>query len=117
MNRFALTAAFALGLMLTACNNEPEEAEGSSDDSVGPTAPETANGDEVVSEGPTDDATPYAGTTGSTGGRATGGGGNGAGTSASGAGSSGTGSMTKGSASASGTRPPKGSKLQKADPR
>ncbi len=115
MNRFALTAAFALGLTLTACNNEPEEAEGSSDDSIAPTAPETADGDEVVSEGPTDDATPYAGTTG--GGGADGGATSGSFDGRNAGGGSGAGTMTKGSASTSDARPPKGSKLQKADPR
>ncbi len=99
MNRSALTAAFAFGLTLTACQNEPEEdTAGSSGDSVTPTAPDTASGDEVVSEGPTDDATPFAGTTGG-----------GDSSSASGAGTMQSGSSTEGQ------RPPKGSKVQKAD--
>ncbi len=117
MNRFALTAAIALGLTLTACQNEPEEdAAGSSGDSVAPTAPDTAGGDEVVSEGPTDDATPFAGTTG--GGdssSASGSSGGGASTaSGSDAGTSTSGTMQSG-ASTEGQRPPKGSKVQRAD--
>jgi len=137
MNRFALTAVFALGLTLAACNNEPEESEASSEDSLAPTAPETINGDEVVSEGPTDDATPYSGgtdgtnagsnaesTTGGSGVSSSGGaagqraaGSSGGQARGSGAESSGSGSMIRGGSNTAGARPPKGSKLQKADPR
>ena len=116
MTRFALIASFALGLTLTACQNAPEEAAaGSSDDSASPTAPEPINGDEVVSEGPTDDATPFAGTTDGSGvgGRS----GSGASAGRLEERTSSTDTMSKGSASPAGARPPKGSKLQKADPR
>ncbi len=141
MNRFALTGALALGLTLAACNNEPEEETGSSDDSVAPAENDTVDGDEIVGEGPSDDATPYAGKTG--GSNASSGGSSGSGTGAVSSGnggnaggasrtipgtggedgvvsgsSGGTAStMTKGGSDTAGTRPPKGSKLQKADPR
>ena len=99
MNRFALTAVIALGLTVAACQNEPEEnTAGSSGDSVAPTAPDTAGGDEVVSEGPTDDATPFAGTT--AGGES--------------GGNSGSGTMQSGT-STEGQLPPKGSKAQRAE--
>lgn len=124
MKRFALTAALALGLTLTACNNEPEEeAQGSSGDSVAPNAAEAAGDDEVVSEGPSDDATPYAGTTGGAGDRGASGsadavpGTGGEDGAISGSGGRGSNTMSKGRASPAGARPPKGSKLQQADPR
>ncbi|QUL37795.1 hypothetical protein [Erythrobacter sp. JK5] len=114
MNRFAFAAALALGLSLAGCRNEPEEGEaGSSEDSIAPVAPQTAGGDEIVSEGPTDDATPYTGTTGGSGGSSSARGRSGSNASA--ASSPGSDTMQSGS-NPDGARPPKGSKLLKADP-
>ena len=118
MNRYSLAAALALGLTLTACQNQPEEEPGgSSGDSVTPTAPEMASGDEVVSEGPTDDATPYAGTTGASENAASSGdvsGERAARANAARSNPSLSDTMQSGG-STDGQRPPKGSKVQRAD--
>ena len=122
MNRFALTIALASGLTLSACNTEPQEADtGSSGDIVPAAATATdSSGDEIVSEGPSDEATPYAGTTGgrdssSASGSNNEGAGGGATASGPDAGMSSSGTMQSGGSTA-GQRPPKGSKVQKADP-
>ena len=66
MNRIPLIACLAAGLTLAACNNQPDEENGSADD---PEAAETetaevtprtdSEGNEIVSEGPDEDARPY----------------------------------------------------------
>ncbi|MDJ0641928.1 MAG: hypothetical protein QNJ15_03845 [Erythrobacter sp.] len=106
MNRLTPIVLAALTIGLAACNTEPEEAEGSSNDSVAAQETETGDEDEVVSEGPSDDATPYSGTTGDLGGRGE--------TGIAGSGESGSNAMQSGG-STEGQRPPKGSKVQRAD--
>lgn len=141
MNRTALIVSLAAVLTLAGCNNQSDEEQAAASDTeesgeveAADGTPKTdAEGNEIVSEGPNDDATPY----GSGGGSGVGSGGN----DNSGSNSAGNGASTaptpvsrpapRSTGSANSARngpaaspkatppkatPPAGSKLQKADP-
>lgn len=105
MKRLATTATLTLGLALTACNNTPETSEDVADDDV-----ETISLDEVPDAGDVEDDE------GSTTSAAVGGQSAAGRSNSSAAQRSGGSKLIKGGSDTAGSKPPAGSKLQKADP-